>query len=54
MTKGIKISIGVGIPLLVIGTLYFLGRSKAKRNDCAKTNFGATIYGVPVCPKKDN
>lgn len=53
MKKGIKIALGIGIPLGTLAVLYFAGKSKAKKNGCVKTKFGATIYGFPLCSEED-
>jgi hypothetical protein len=50
MSRGGKIALGIGIPLAT-AIVYFVLRNKAKNKGCAKSEFGATIYGVPPCKK---
>lgn len=50
MKKEVKIALGIGIPLVVLGGGYLILRKRAKNNGCSKSKFGAKIYGVPHCP----
>jgi hypothetical protein len=48
MKKGVKLALLIGIPV-VIGGVYLVMRNKAKNKGCAKSEFGATIFGIPPC-----
>jgi hypothetical protein len=53
MKKGVKIALGVGIPLLLGGVTYFILRKRVKDKGCAKSKFGATIFGTILCPAEE-
>lgn len=47
MKKGTKIALIVGVPLVIGGVAYIVGRKKAQDRGYANSKFGAKLFGVP-------